>query len=191
MPEERHWAALEAVASLGPDVAIQHRDPGAPVRPFLERARRLATMCEETGAQLCINDRLDVALVVGANLHLPVDAPRPREVRAQLPAGSWLSAAVHSAEELADAAGADCLLVSPVYSPGSKLTDSRPPLGPEGFRRLAALAGVPALALGGIDVVSLPTLVPVAGVAVQSAVLGADDPERVARSLLMALGTTG
>src|SRR5215831_5286884 len=129
LPEALHRTALESVARLGPAVCIQHRDPGAPVRTFLDRARWLSEVVRESATQLCINGRLDVALLVGGHLHLPVDAPRPREVRPHLPPDRWISAAVHSVDELRLGRGADLVLLSPVFAPGSKLDDNRPPLG--------------------------------------------------------------
>ncbi len=188
MPDATHRAALEAVAALGPGVCIQHRDPGALVRGFLERARWLAALTRDTGAQLAINGRLDVALLVDAHLHLPVDAPRPREVRRHLPAERWISAAVHSMDELADAVGCDAALVSPVHAAASKPGDTRSPLGVEGFRTLTeAAAPVPCFALGGMTPERLPTLPLCRGVAVQSAVLRSRDPSGVARAFLDAL----
>ncbi|MGZ6035212.1 MAG: thiamine phosphate synthase [Myxococcaceae bacterium] len=185
MPEATHRAALEAVAALGPEVCIQHRDPGAPIRSFLERARWLAQLTGRTGAQLAINGRLDVALLVGANLHLPVDAPRPDEVRRSLPPGRWLSAAAHSSEEIRSAAGCDLLLLSPVHAPGSKPGDTRAQLGPEGFERLAHEAGpTPCFALGGMTAPRLGSLPGARGAAVQSAVLHASDPGAAARAFL-------
>jgi thiamine-phosphate pyrophosphorylase len=188
LPEAQHWAALEALAALGPEVAIQHRDPGAPVRPFLERGRRLAALCQAGGTQLCINGRLDVAVALGAHLHLPVDGPRPAEVRGVLAPDRWLSAAVHSQAELLAAAGADCVLVSPVFVPGSKPDDARPPLGVEGFRALAARSPVPAFALGGMDAERSQALGRGAGVAAQSSILRAPGPAATARAILAALG---
>lgn len=188
LPEEGHWAALAAVAALGPEVAIQHRDPGAPVRAFLEQGRRLAALCQAGGAQLCVNGRLDVALALDAHLHLPVDGPRPAEVRPLLPAQRWLSAAVHSAPELTAAAGADCVLVSPVFAPGSKPGDVRSPLGAEGFHALAARSPVPAFALGGVDAGRARSLGRCAGVAAQSSILRAPDPAAAAQAILAALG---
>jgi thiamine-phosphate pyrophosphorylase len=187
LPEERHWAALEAVAALGSEVALQHRDPEAPIRKFLERAQGLARLCQRTGAHLFVNGRLDVALLAGAHLHLPVDGPRPSEVRAHLPAGRWVSAAVHSTDELATSEGADLVLISPVFKPGSKPSDRRPQLGAEGFLELASRAAVPAFALGGIDRERVRSLRPCAGVAVQSSVLRATDPAGVARQILASL----
>jgi len=189
LPEDRHRAALEAVAALGPDVCLQHRDPGAPTRSFLERARWLAGLAARTGAQLAVNGRLDVALLVGANVHLPVDGPRPREVRPFVPPGRWLSAAAHSPEELRAAEGCDVVLLSPVYPPGSKPDDARPPLGADGFERLAcAAAPMPCYALGGLTPTRVAGLAPVRGVAVQSGILRALDPAAAARAFLSALG---
>ncbi len=185
LPEEAHRAALEAVAALGPEVCIQHRDPGASVRGFLERARWLAALTERSGAQLAVNGRLDVALLVGAHLHLPVDAPRPREVRPWLPPGRWLSAAVHSEAELAEVGGCDAVLLAPVFTPGSKPGDARLALGPEGFERLARLASpVACFALGGMTPARLAMLAAAHGAAVQSGILRAPDPAAAARAFL-------
>ncbi|HEY1909078.1 MAG TPA: thiamine phosphate synthase [Myxococcaceae bacterium] len=189
LPEERHRSALEALARLGPEVCLQHRDPGAPVRTFLERARWLAERTRAGGAQLSINGRLEVALLVGAHLHLPVEAPRPREVRAHLPPDRWISAAVHSTTELEEAAGADAFLVSPVHAAGSKPDDRRPPLGSDGFERLARTAApVPCFALGGMTPERSAALRSPWGIAAQSGVLRALDPAAAARAFLEALG---
>ncbi|HEY1333567.1 MAG TPA: thiamine phosphate synthase [Myxococcaceae bacterium] len=185
LPEPIHRTALEAVAALGPEVCIQHRDPGAPVRGFLERARWLAALTGRTGAQLAINGRLDVALLVGAHLHLPVAGPRPREARSHLPPDRWISAAVHSAGELEEAEGADAMLLSPVHPPGSKPGDDRSPLGVEGYRRLALRAApAPCFALGGMTPERLAALAPCRGAAVQSVLLRASEPAGVARAFL-------
>ncbi len=189
--EHRLWAALEQVCALGPQVGIQHRHPEAATRPFLAEAHALASLCARLGNPLFVSGRLDVALLVGAHLHLPVDGPTPAEVRRHLPAGRWVSAAVHDEAELTRAAGADLLLLSPVFSPTSKPGDGRPTLGREGYARLRARSPCPTLALGGIRVERLGLLGPVEGVAVQGAVLGNPDPGAVGRALLRALDQPG
>jgi thiamine-phosphate pyrophosphorylase len=185
--EQRLFAALEQVCALGPKVAIQHRHPGAAVRPFLAEARRLASLCARHGNPLFVNGRLDVALLVGAHLHLPVDGPTPAQVRPHLPVGRWVSAAVHDEAELRRAAGADMVLLSPVFTPGSKPEDGRATLGREGYARLRALSLCPSLALGGIRLERLATLGPLEGAAVQSAVLAEAQPAAAATALLLAL----
>jgi thiamine-phosphate pyrophosphorylase len=180
-------AALERVCALGARVGVQHRHPGAATRTFLAQARALAELCANFGNPLFINARLDVALLVAAHLHLPVDAPTPAEVRPHLPPDRWVSAAVHSEAELRRAAGADLFLLSPVFPPGSKPGDERPPLGPSGYARLRKLAaGRPALALGGLDAERLRALGTVDAVAVQGAVLRAPDARAAAEGLLAA-----
>lgn len=184
LPRARLVSALERALKVGPEVAVQHRHPEAPTRVFLEEARVLATLCQAHGNPLFVNGRLDVALLVGAHLHLPARGPTVEDVRPALPAERWVSAAVHDAHEALLARGADLALVSPVYAPGSKPGDTRPPLGSEGFQALAASLPCPALALGGITPERASQLPGAHGFAVISAVLEAEDPAAAARALL-------
>ncbi len=87
LPRNRLLSALERALEAGPDVAVQHRHPEAPARTFLEEARVLAALCRTRGNPLFVNGRLDVALLVGAHLHLPAYGPTVAEVRPLLPAG--------------------------------------------------------------------------------------------------------
>ena len=183
LPRERLLAALERALEVGPEVAVQHRHPEATARQFLEEARLLAGLCRARGNPLFVNGRLDVALLVGAHLHLPAGGLTPEDVRPHLPAGRQVSMAVHDGEEAHRARRADLALVSPVFPPGSKSGDTRPTLGPEGFRRLAAALPCPALALGGVTPERAARLPGAAGFAVISAVLEAEDPGAAARVL--------
>jgi thiamine-phosphate pyrophosphorylase len=181
LPRARLLAAVEQALEAGPEVAVQHRHPEAPARLFLEEARLLAELCRARGRALFVNGRLDVALLVGAHLHLPAHGLTPEDVRPHLPPGRLVSVAVHDAHEARAARGADLALVSPVFPPGSKPGDTRPTLGPEGFRALAALLPCPALALGGVTPERVALLEGAAGFAVISAVLEADNPTEAAR----------
>lgn len=186
LPRERLLAALDRATGAGAEVAVQHRHPDAPARLFLEEARLVAEVCRARGNPLFVNGRLDVALLVGAHLHLPASGPTPRDVRPHLPPGRLVSVAVHDVAEAGAAEGADLALVSPVFAPGSKPGDTRETLGPDGFQALAARLPCPALALGGLTAERARGLRGAAGVAVISAVLEADDPEAAARALLAA-----
>ncbi|NOK14587.1 thiamine phosphate synthase [Corallococcus exercitus] len=182
LPRARLLTALERALEAGPEVAVQHRHPEASGRMFLEEARLLAEVCR--GRALFVNGRLDVALLVGAHLHLPAAGPSPGDVRPFLPEGRLVSVAVHDAREAEDAVGADLALVSPVFSPGSKPGDTRDTLGPHGFRRLVDRLPCPALALGGMTAERAREVPGAWGVAVISAVLEAEDPRAAARALL-------
>lgn len=175
---------VRAAASLGPRVAVQHRHPGATARAFLEEARLLQEVCAAEGNPLFINGRLDVALAVGAHLHLPARTLAVADVRRHLAPEQWVSMAVHDETEAAESQGAELVLVSPVFGPGSKPGDTRPQLGPEGFARLAAKCSAPAYALGGIDARTAADVSEARGYAVISAVLHTDDARASALRLL-------
>ena len=186
LPPERLLGALARALEAGPGVAVQHRHPEATGRRFLEEARQLADLCRARGAPLFVNGRLDVALLVGAHLHLPAQGPTAEDVRPHLPPGRLVSVAVHDAGEARAARGADLALVSPVFAPGSKPGDTRDTLGPAGFGALAEALPCPALALGGITPERAEEVRGAAGFAVISAVLEAEDPAAAARALLAA-----
>jgi thiamine-phosphate pyrophosphorylase len=188
--EERLLSTLEAVCSLGAAVGVQHRHPEATTRRFLEEARLLSGLCAHHHNPFFVNGRLDVALLVGGHLHLPVDGPTPAEVRPHLPKGRLLSAAVHDEAEVRRATGADLMLLSPVFPPTSKPDDTRKTLGPTGYARLRAESSAKSFALGGIRPDRLSSLGDVDGVAVQGAVLANPRPLAVARALLAALEAT-
>lgn len=185
---DRVLAVADAALAISPEVAVQHRHPKATGRAFLEEARALrSVVSRHPGRRLFVNGRLDVALLVEADLHLPSSAPSPAEVRPLLPPGRLLSVAVHSIEEARAAAGADLALVSPVFSPRSKPGDPRAPLGPEGFEAIRAALPCPAFALGGLGAENAALVRGAAGAAVIGAVMGAGDPAAAVAALLAAL----
>ena len=71
-------------------------------------------------------------------------------------------------------------------SPGSKVNDTRPPLGPSGFQALARKLPCPAFALGGVSPESVVQLQRPVGVAAISSVLEAKTPKEVVTALLTA-----
>jgi thiamine-phosphate pyrophosphorylase len=159
---------LDQALQAGPGIAVQHRNPEATARVFFEQGARVAELCRRHGAELFVNRRLDVALALGASLHLPAYGLPPAEVRARVPR---VSVAVHSLEEAARAKGADLALVSPVFAKADAV-----PLGVDGFRKLAAALPCRAYALGGVT----GPVDGAAGHAVISAVLRAADPREAA-----------
>jgi thiamine-phosphate pyrophosphorylase len=173
---------LEPVLTLGSRIAVQHRHPAVPLRQFLEEGRELAKRCAEHRVPLFVNGRLDIALLLGAHLHLPSSGFLPADVRPHLP-GRWISCAVHSLVEAEKSAAADLALVSPVFVPGSKPDDTRPPLGVDGFRALAKVLGPAAYALGGIHSGNAGQ-VPATGFATVTGVLDAPSPLAAAEALL-------
>lgn len=182
LPRDVLLAKLDAALSAGPKVAVQHRHPEAPTRAFLDEARELKALCDRHGSMLFINGRLDVALLLGAHLHVPADGLLPQDARSVLPAGRLISIAVHSVQEAGAARRADLALVSPVFRPLSKV-DYRVPLGPGGFAALASVLPCPAFALGGVTPGNARLVPSAAGFAAIGAVLHSEDPRRSAEAL--------
>jgi len=186
IPRPALLAALESALSIGPEVAVQHRHPGATDRVFLEEGEQLAMLCRRFDNPLFVNGRLDVALLLRAHLHLPSRGVQVADVRPHLQAGTWISAAVHDPQEALEANGADLALISPVFAPGSMLTAPRPPLGPDGFGRLAKETPCAAFALGGIAPSNASLVHGASGFAAISSVLKARDPKSAVNALLNA-----
>jgi thiamine-phosphate pyrophosphorylase len=140
-----------------------------------------------------VNDRLDVALAIGAagchlgQTDLPIDA-----ARRLAPPGFLLGGSAATAEEARRASdeGADYLGIGPLAATPSK-ADAAPPIGWDGFARIhAAVPHLPAVGIGGIDtaLAAGARAAGAAGIAVISAVLGAADPLAATRALRAAVG---
>jgi thiamine-phosphate pyrophosphorylase len=170
---------------------LQARLKDAPTRDLAALARALVSALP---VPVIVNDRVDVALAVGAaGAHLgqddtPLDALRPH-----VPPEFLLGISVGSPEEAARVLDwpADYWSVGPCFATNTK-ADAGASLGLEGFAALArhAPAGVPVLAVGGVTAANAAALARAgaAGVAVSAAVLGATDPEFAARELRSAFG---
>src|SRR5262245_59173104 len=81
--------AAEAAAALGAGGAriVQLRAKGVPDREFLAAARRVREATRSAGVLFVVNDRADVARIVGADgVHVGQDDLDPRDLRALLPA---------------------------------------------------------------------------------------------------------
>jgi thiamine-phosphate pyrophosphorylase len=139
--------ALSGAKGSGHRVAVQLREKDLGGRELLALARALRAVTAAAGAQLFVNDRVDVALAAGADgVHLAGGSLSPRDVRAIAPALS-IAASTHDAAEVKRAAGADFVVFGPVFR-----TASKPAVAPGGTEGLAVICGlgIPVLALGGI-----------------------------------------
>ncbi|HEX8317451.1 thiamine phosphate synthase [Longimicrobium sp.] len=170
--------------------AIQLRMKDGAARDMVEMAQALLAETRLAGALLFVNDRVDVAVIAGADgAHvgqddLPVSAAR----RVSAP-GFLLGVSAESVELAlqAEVEGADYVGVGPVYVTGSK-ADAGEPIGLGRIAEVAAAVKIPVVGIGGIAVGNARAVVEsgAAGVAVISAVMRADDPESATRELLRA-----
>jgi len=150
----------------------------------------LAAICHAHGQLLLVNERVDVALVCGADgVHLPVTGVGPEVARRLLGPAALVGVSCHSAGEVARAraGGADYATFGPVWATPSKARYGEP-VGLERLRE-ASLLGLPLLALGGVEPARVPGAMAAGatGVAVLRAWLTGPDPAAVVRELLAAV----
>jgi thiamine-phosphate pyrophosphorylase len=183
---ELEAVAAECLAAGLPAIQVREKDLAAADLAVL--CRRLRRLTLDAGAALIVNDRVDVALAVGADGVQRTHASLPvADIRAVADKRLRVGASVHSLDDAlaSEADGADWIVFGPVYDTPSKRAFG-PPQGLDRLARVAAAVGVPVIAIGGItperagDVCAAGA----AGVAVISAILAAVSPADATRRFL-------
>ncbi len=179
-------------AVRGGVTCVQLREKECSAGEFVDLALRLKAVLVGTGVPLIINDRLDVALAAGADgVHLG-QSDLPLHLAKKIAAGRLqIGISVSSVAEAveAEAGGADCIGISPVFSTPTK-TDTAAPLGLDGVRRIREAVKTPLVGIGGLNVSNAGQVISAGadGIAVVSAIVSALDPEKAARDLLREIG---
>jgi thiamine-phosphate pyrophosphorylase len=204
LDELRLWLVTDRTQTGGRDLVTVVRDcltaglPAVQVREKDLDAADLARLCRalrgptaEHGALLVVNDRVDVALAVGADAVQRTSTSLPIEdIRALADKRLRVGASVHSLDEAraAQAAGADWIVFGPIYDTPSKRRYG-PPQGLAALERVARAVEAPVIAIGGITVERVGDVrrAGAAGVAVISAILSAPSPADATRRFLDAL----
>lgn len=176
--EEEFLTCIEQ-AILGGVTLVQLREKEKSTREYIELARKAHEMTRRHGVPLLINDRVDVALAVGAEgVHvgqsdMPVDVAK-RLLGEERIVGATAKTLDQAREACAQ--GADYLGVGAIY-PTSTKSDAAP-TSIETLRAICAAVSVPVSAIGGLNRERLDILkgVPLSGVCVSSAIMHADDP---------------
>jgi thiamine-phosphate pyrophosphorylase len=174
-------------AVSGGVTCVQLREKDCSTLEFIEQALAIKNFLEEREVPLIINDRLDVALAVAADgVHLG-QSDMPLETARKIAGPSMLIGI--SAESVQDAVeaekgGADYLGVSPIYATPTK-TDTVPPLGLEGLRKIRKRVEIPLVGIGGLNTSNAAEVIRngADGIAVVSAIVAAEDPGKAAINL--------
>jgi thiamine-phosphate pyrophosphorylase len=164
--------------------AVQLRDKDLSGRALFVLAERLRAVTARAGALLLVNERVDVAIAVGAEgVHLGGGAMPVDVARRLLPARAIVGVSTHSAAEVATTT-ADFAFFGPVFATPAKTSAQ----GAEPLRAAVAAARVPVLAIGGVTVERVADVraAGATGVAVIRAILAAADPAAATRALIAA-----
>ena len=178
-----------AVAAGAPVVQVRAKD--CTDRVLHDFARRVVELCTPRGVTCIVNDRVDVALAVGAaGTHLGAEDLPIAAVRRVAGPRHLIGGTARDPERAAAlvAEGADYLGVGPGYRTVTK-PGLPAPLGPEVIGAVASAVHVPVIAIGGITAQHVPELVAAGahGVAVVTAISDAADPIEATRTLLRLL----
>ena len=179
-------AALDGGVTM---VQLRHKLAGA--SELADLAVRLLEVTRPRGIPMVVNDRVDVALAVGADgVHLggddiPVD--RARELLgSNAIIGATAANPVMALE--AQAKGADYLGIGPYRHTGTK-SKLAPVLGAKGLARISRVVKIPWVAVGGVTQEDVRVIMRSGahGIACAGAICRADDPARAARGLVEAV----
>jgi thiamine-phosphate pyrophosphorylase len=131
---------------------IQIRERDLPARQLLNLTEAAMRAAASTGAEVLVNDRIDVALSAGAGVHLATRSLPARVVRATFGSEILIGVSTHNIDEArsAERGGADFLVFGPVFATESKRPFG-PPVGIKALREVCASVHIPVLALGGIS----------------------------------------
>ncbi len=181
---------LAGFAARGGASVVQLRAKRGTTRQLLEWGREARDACRQHGCLFLINDRLDVALALGADgVHLGQDDMPVGTARKLLGERGVIGSSVHSIEELrrAEAEGASYVAFGPMYRTATK-TDVGPLRALRELFALCEASSLPVIAIGGIGPAQVPELIAVgaAGIAVVSAVCFDPEPLEATKRLVAA-----
>lgn len=181
---------LQQVLTAGTS-AIQLRERDLSVRELVVLAREVQAVMASSKSQLLINDRIDIALALeGVGVHLRSNSLPLPIARKMLGPQRLLGMSVHAVEEglLAQAQGADYIVLGPIYETPSKQMFG-PPLGIHTLEKACRLVRIPIIGIGGVTAARAREMrhAGAFGAAVITAILGANDVESATRELLDAV----
>lgn len=149
--------ARSILARHGSAVALHLRGHGLGGGELYRLGSELVPVADETGAILLVNDRVDVALALGAagaqlgRRSIPLAA-----ARGLLGPERWLGYSAHDPAELPSAAagGADYIVYGTIFPSATHPGEAT--AGVEGVREAASRATVPIIAIGGMTPERVP-----------------------------------
>jgi thiamine-phosphate pyrophosphorylase len=167
--------------------AIQLRDKITSKKELIPIAQELEAICAEQNVLFIVNDYLDLALATNADgLHLGQNDLPLKVARKLLPIDKILGCSTHSVEQAiaAESEGADYIAIGSMYPTPSK--EKAIIVGLKTLQQVRQSVSLPIVAIGGINRDNAAQVMAAGAdsVAVISAILGAESPEKAARQIV-------
>ncbi len=184
--EGRSLATCVADALVGGVSFVQLRVKGASTIALAKYARALAPVCRVANVPLVINDDIEAAKVASVDgVHIGQDDGACAYARKELGADAIVGVSVHtvSEAEAAERDGATYIGVGAVASTSTK--EEADVLSFQNIRDICNAVSIPAVAIGGITVDNVCELKGsgIAGIAVVSAIMAANNIEKASKQL--------
>ena len=189
---DRTWVGKQTLleqiedALRGGVTILQLREKHLDEETFVQEAVEVRELCHRYGVPLIINDNVEVALRSGADgVHVGIEDAPVAEIRRRVGPDFIIGATAKTVEQakLAEESGADYLGVGAVFPSPTKKTAIR--ITTERLKEICASVSIPAVAIGGIGLANVGEIAGggMAGIAVVSAIFGADDIQTAAEQL--------
>ncbi|EKE03759.1 MAG: hypothetical protein ACD_20C00156G0004 [uncultured bacterium] len=184
-----HDEFFDAIASAlkGGVQIIQLREKCANAKEFIELGKKVKDLCSLYDALFIINDRVDVAHIIGADgVHLGQDDIDIDSARHLLGKDAIIGLSTHVPEQAQAAieAGADYIGVGPVFETPTK--PGRKSVGLEYVKWASENVDIPWFAIGGINLDNVDAVLNVGAsrIAVVRAIINANNPDKAASEFL-------
>ena len=166
---------------------VQLREKNISTKDFYEKALKVKEICKNYGALFIINDRLDIAQVVGADgVHLGQSDMPIEKAREILKDKFLIGATARNVEEAkrAELLGADYIGSGAIF--GTNTKDNAKKLEIEELRKIVASVKIPVFAIGGININNVSSLknIGLQGICAVSGILSEKDCKKAVDIML-------
>jgi len=184
--EEDEFLSRVEEALRGGVTLLQLREKKRTTMEYIDLAQKVLTLTRRYNIPLIIDDRIDVALAVGAEgVHLGKEDMPIETARRILGDGFIIGATAKTVPWALEAyrGGADYLGVGAIYPTTTKVKTVLS--STETLDAICRAVPIPVNAIGGLNKDNIDVLrgIPIAGICVVSAIMKADDPKRAAEEL--------
>ena len=166
---------------------LQLREKHLSDEELMTEALEIKELCHSYGVPLIINDNVELALRCGADgVHVGIEDTPVAEIRAKAGNDFIIGATAKTVEQAtaAELAGADYIGVGAVFPSSTKQNAVR--ITNAQLREITSAVSIPAVAIGGITLENISQIdcSTLSGIAVVSAVFGAEDITQAAKELI-------
>ena len=180
------YVCIEEAIKSGVKI-VQLREKNISTKDFYEKALKVKEICKNHGALFIINDRLDIAQVVGADgVHLGQSDMPIEKAREILKDKFLIGATARNVEEAkrAELLGADYIGSGAIF--GTNTKDNAKKMEMEELKKIVASVKIPVFAIGGININNVSSLknIGLQGICAVSGILSEKDCKKAVDIML-------